>query len=417
MTKYLRYDIIKQTTIYKANHHDKIKKEVFFMKKTGRLLFITIASVLTMLSTPLGVNAELSNCKKNVMQKYILSASVPNAAVEYANQYFSTYTESELLDLSFTPLEIKELSLSEPITAYEYDKCDSNRYYFPILHDDNVVAMLTMVDPGDGYYSIQLGKSKFADSLNKIHNTINDPVSLVITDEAMYTIDKNDTLTVVDEFLSSSNLSNKSYIQPQISYDDVTDINENIVFINSQAYIDFSNKNPVNSTRTIIQNGLNVPFVSNGTNNSYPLGYCWASSAASVIKYRTTTSSSATQIRDQLLLGGYAGYDTEVQTIFQSYIGGTITLLSGNGFMFYNTLKPIIDDGKPIYTDWQSFTSGEAHAMVVRGYYNDTAISGPLTERATLMDPNHSTYQSIGLYPTFKYSIGTGDFQWYSSVY
>jgi len=354
---------------------------------------------------------------KDVRQKYILSSSVPEAAVEYANQYFSTYTEDELLDLSFTTIEIKELRLSEPITAYEYDKCDSNRYYFPILHNNNVVAMLTMVDPGDGYYSIQLGKSRFADSLNMIHNTINDPVSLVITDNAMYTIDKNDNLTVVDEFCVSSDSSNKSYMQPEISYNDVIDINENIVPISGQAYIDFSKKNSANPTKTIIQNGLSVPFVANGTNSSYPGGYCWASSAASVIKYRTTTSSSATQIRNQLLSGGYAGYDYQIQTIFQSYIGGTITLLSGNGFMFYNTLKPIIDSGKPIYTDWQNFTDGGAHAMVVRGYYYDTAIYGPCTERATLMDPNYSTYQSIGLYPSFRYSIGTGDYQWYSSVY
>ena len=122
--------------------------------------------------------------------------------------------------------------------AYEYDECDSNRYYFSVLHDNNIVAMLTMVDPGDGYYSIRLGKSEFADSLNKIRNTINNPVSLVITDDAMYTIDEN-----------------------------------------------------------------------------------------------------------------------------------------------------------------------------------DTAIYGPFTERATLMDPNYSSYQSIALYPSFRYSIGTGDYEWYSSVY
>ena len=388
-----------------------------FMKNVKKVLSATVASVLTLLSIPLSVNAESNNYEKDVVQKYILSASVPDAAVEYANQYFSTYTEDELLDLSFTPLEIKGLSLSKPITAFEYDDCDSNRYYFPVLHDDDIVAMLTMVDSGDGYYSIRLGKSKFADSLNEIHNTINSPVSLVITDDAMYTIDKNDSLTVVDEFSCSSSVTNKSYIKPQVSYNDVIDINENIVSINSQIYIDFSDKNPASSTKTLVQYGLNVPFVANGSNSSYPYGYCWASSAASVIKYRTTTSLTATQIRNQLLLGGYGGYDYEIQTIFQSYIGGTITLLSGNGFMYYTTLKPIIDNGKPIYTGWQNFTDGKAHAMVVRGYYYDTAIYGPLTERATVMDPNYSTYQSIGLYPSFRYSIGTGDYEWYSSVY
>lgn len=393
------------------------------MKVTKQLLSVTITSVLALLSVPLSVNAEANSSRKNVAQKYILSDSVPNAAIEYANQYFSTYTEDELLDLSFTPSEIRELSLSEPLTAYEYDECDSNRYYFPILHDNNIVAMLTMVDPGDGYYSIQLGKSRLADSLNKIENTINNPVSLVITNEAMYTIDNNNTLTVVDEFLSTSNLSSKSNVQPKITYNEVVDINENIVPIANQVYIDFSNKNSINSANsatsatTIIQKNLNVPFVANGTNSSYPGGYCWASSAASVIKYRTTTSSSATQIRNQLLSGGYAGYDYQIQTIFQSYIGGTITLRSGNGFMPYDTLKPIIDSGKPIYTDWQNFTDAQAHAMVVRGYYYDTDIIGPATERATVMDPNYSTYQSIGLYPSFRYSIGTGDFQWYSSVY
>ena len=57
---------------------------------------------------PFSVNAESGNYNEDIVQKYFLSTSVPDAAVEYANQYFSTYTEDELLDLSFTPLEIRD---------------------------------------------------------------------------------------------------------------------------------------------------------------------------------------------------------------------------------------------------------------------------------------------------------------------
>ena len=68
-----------------------------------------------------------------------------------------------------------------------------------------------------------------------------------------------------------------------------------------------------------------------------------------------------------------------------------------------------------IYTDWQG--TGSAHAMVVCGYYFNTAMASPYSKRLTLMDPNYSTYQYVYYSTTCVYRIGTVNYNWYSSVY
>ena len=173
------------------------------------------------------------------------------------------------------------------------------------------------------------------------------------------------------------------------------------------------------SLRLISSGSINVPFVANGTTAAYPDGYCWASSLASIIKYRTTTTKLAVQIRNELLSKGYVCYDYVAKQIMQNYIGGTITLSSGTGNMPISAIQQCIDSSKPIYTDWQNSTGNGAHAMVVRGYYLNPSLIGPGYNygTATVMDPNQPSYQSVSLIPGVTYKIGTGNYEWYSSVY
>ena len=60
--------------------------------------------------------------------------------------------------------------------------------------------MLTMIDMGNDKYSVQFGKSNFAESLNEISNNSLNPNILVITDDAMYSLDQSNNFVIVDSY-------------------------------------------------------------------------------------------------------------------------------------------------------------------------------------------------------------------------
>lgn len=280
--------------------------------------------------------------------------------------------------------------------------------------------MLTVIDIGGGKYSAQFGKSDFAESLNELNSSYLNPYVLVITDEAMYALDKTNALTVVDSYLINSHLSRNAelnYDEPDVTFETIALVNNiEVVISENNAYNETIN---YISPRTFIEGYLQVPFVPNGSTAAYPEGYCWASALASIIKYRTSTSKTAVQILDELLSQGIKGYDYQIKPILENYVGGSVTLKSGTGKMSCTAINQCISAGKPIYTDWQCSSASSAHAMVVRGCSLNTALSGPNGEYgvASLMDPNKSSYQIISLSPEAVYKIDTNNYTWYSSVY
>ncbi|HEZ7985363.1 MAG TPA: papain-like cysteine protease family protein [Ruminococcus sp.] len=354
---------------------------------------------------------------------WFLTDDIPTSAVEYGAYYFSTYSKAELYDLSFTDEEINNLYISYPITAYEYNEVDSPCYYFPVLSGNDIIAMLTMVDVEDGTYSITFGKSDVAQKLNQVRNNFEDASALLITNEAMYTMDSKNELVTVDMFYSSDKSLQKAISDVKIKYNQIESLYDNRVCITNNYLAKYEEKKSAYSSystysvQAVSKKDLSVPIVPNGTNASYPKGYCWASAVASVVKYRKYLPMSAIQLRDSFVSNSqYTGTTADAYNIMKSYIGNSVTL-STNGMLTYNTIKSCIDSNKPIFSGWLTSDFKSGHAMVVCGYYYDSSMSGPSTERATVMDPNKATYQSIGLYPTFKYRIGNDNFSWCNSVY
>ncbi|MCL2079868.1 MAG: hypothetical protein FWH17_08530 [Oscillospiraceae bacterium] len=348
---------------------------------------------------------------------HVLSGDIPESATEYARFYFSTFTPSELIDLGFSQREVESLRLAPGITAYEYSICDAPFYYFPAVSEQGIVAVMTIIDFGDSNYSAQFGKSSFATALNNINTRHTEPVALVISNEGMYALDAYDNFTLLDTFFILNDVNLRSIVEQSISIE-LHDIKYDIVKNSFQTIVEISEftiydeKIQTGSLRNTEEKYLNVLFVANGTNANFPGGYCWASSAASILKFRSSLPLTAIQWRDTLLANSANnGSDSNIKSILEFYLNIAATI-SDPRLNFAN-IKTQINNNKPIYSHWETNNVYVGHAMVVRGYYSFDGQ--PSVWRVSLMDPNHTTYQTVD--PSGSYVIGPHIMYWTTSVH
>jgi len=353
--------------------------------------------------------AILSVKSDSELSLYLFSGDIPKSATEYAKNYFASLTVFELLDLGFTQWEIDNLRLAPGVTAYEYTKCDAPFYYFPVVDESKIIAIMTLIDYGDDVYSAQFGKSGFADSLNEIKTSVNEPVVLIIAQEGMYALDASNNFILLDAFIvGKSNLSQGYNLSvPNITFNQVISYNNVEIAISEETKFDETIQYP--TLRNVEENYIGVPFVGN-----LPNGVCWASSVASLIRARIYLPITATQLRDLILSNSSnTGTDNNIKAIIDSYVGGSSTISTTRPT--FSIVKTQIDNGKPIYSHWKTLPSLPyvGHAMVVRGYYSFTGPTSII--RISLMDPNKTSYQTVD--PGGSYIVGPHILTWQTAVY
>lgn len=391
------------------------------MKTLKIIIAIFTVFIMTMITTISTLAASELDVKES-FSLHFLSKDIPADAQDFGRLYFSGLSTNELYDLGFTFEEMSDLRLAPAVTAYEYDECDNRYYYFPVLCANRVIAMLTLVDLGDGTYSAQFGKCKFAAGLNQLNDNYGKTYILVISEEGMFALDQENNFTLVDSYVIKSELSRNGSSdceQPNVTFDCASLTNSVPVLINNRTLYD-DTVNLIGS-RLIWEARIDVPFVANGSNDQYPGGYCWASAITSVIKYRVNNSLIYTNmILAAVLSTGIDGYDYQIKALLEDKLNTTATLYSGTGAMSKAEIANVLSSGRPIYTDWQSFNESGAHSMVVRGVFvHDELIGADYLGygAVSIMDPNESTYQSCSLIPGQKYVKGIHSFSWYSSVF
>lgn len=383
--------------------------------------FVTIAIVLSLFQSSVyavdsSQNFENSNMAiiNETRSANFLSEAVPQIISEYAIDYFKNLTKSELVDLSFDNEEITNLKLCNGIKSYTDSTVSTNLeiYYFPVKSYGNVVAMLTVYSVDGNTLSAQFGKSIFANELNKLKATDNDYI-VMTTDDEILAVDANSTITILENF-GDDEINN-------FNFNEYINSSTEIVSVNS--IYDYRTSNiSLYASSSIKEKYLNIPIVPNNNTTAFPNGICWASSAASIIKWVGTMQTSAVNIRDQLVSAAgnppkYVGYDYQIVELLQKYTKKSYLLVShvnsNDKWMSLDDIKDAIDTSHPIYTDWQ--TTLGAHAMVIRGYYYNSSVPGTDGKRVSLMDPNKTSYQSIKYGDT--YLIGGKLYHLYSSIY
>lgn len=388
----------------------KLKKRIlsFFIVTTTLIVSTSTlsssASTVTHKDTDnYGYSNDSSTEKKD--ETWVLTNEVPSSIIEFGVNYFLSCSESELLNLGFSENEIDDLSITSPITTYKYEETDLTRYYFPIISKNEIIAHITVSENETETYSIQMGKTNFARNLNEIKNTSNSAIAIITTNDTIFSLNSSNKINVIEHSYFMKNSTNNSFLEPDISLDEIEGTYQKKICLNNSVLRKYT-QNVTNNNRSIEQRTLNVPVVPNAST-----GICWASSLASIIKYSVYLPMTEIQLRDALVNSGYGGYDYQAKSILDSYLH-TTTTIDRSGMLSYNTIKASIDNGMPIYTDWQDFID-TAHAMVVNGYYYNSSIPVPYAIHVSIMDPNEATYQTFGLIPGTYYQNLT----WYSSVY
>lgn len=133
---------------------------------------------------------------------YLKTAAIPEAASEYADKMFSSFTKSDLTSLGLTSSEAKGAILANGFCAKAADENvnTENTFYFPILYDGEAVALMTVTYNGIAY-GYQLGKDDMVTALNSLTTSYDNAVEIYVSRSAFYGV-TDDDVTVLSYGLS-----------------------------------------------------------------------------------------------------------------------------------------------------------------------------------------------------------------------
>jgi len=253
--------------------------------------------------------------------RYYQSENIPIDITEYATNVFESLSADVLKNIGLDCNDVNDYLISSGIKVNYLDDSNDDKYYFPILYHDSIVALLT-VDKLYNELSFSLGVNNISKLLNELKFDKNDANSIYILNNTVYF--KN-TQRIDKVYEDSSNIKNNI---DNIDILEKIDSNKcyeslNIVNINNtlNAHI---KENQSFKLYSIIRAGLsldNLPCVNNVTING--VGQCWAASLGSTIEYLkdgyNSSVSKGREIRDNILNNYVTAYPEN--RIIKDYTG------------------------------------------------------------------------------------------------
>ncbi|GEM_PF-2439994 len=360
----------------------------------------------------------LSETDENTGGRVFRTSDAPDEIDAFVRETFLTYSVTELSDLGFSESEISSLELYPAISAYQDADCDDVYYYYPVVSQGEIIALITSFESEDGSISFQFGKTRLARAINGIQSEFG-PASLVIGQDAYYvTYDGNEGFLLM-EF---DDYNERTYERISLDRENViASFNDTVEVGASDSCI--ARITETGHDRSISELYLNVPFVANLNYNG---GVCWASSLASIIKYWGYFDDyTPRQLRNYLIVNASSYTNHTIgsmlcaKDILASVISNHTFNAYGNGWSSYFDIMNCIDYDMPVYSHWKAYdqyNTSYGHVMVIRGYYYNTSIpdSVPASKRISVMDPNETSYVSI--YYNSGYNIGALTFSLYGTV-
>ena len=299
------------------------------------------------------------------------------------------------------------LQVGNGFVVYDLDSVNSKNHkldlcVFPIFSDGVIVAIM-LGSHYNGNLTFQFGKD-YADELQVfMERNGNESVALVRTDSALFAASEKEVVPIewdpcriqkprelppsdIPSFVEFTALSEGPYKRfevPGCGY--ATFDGEPFVLENPSRVL------PTSSN-------LNVPVV---LQNGLPI--CWAASTACVSNYLKYTSYTAESLYNAAIAWGLyspnlgpggtetGAYAFRVATIMCEMLGiqAVAYHVDQNHTILPRTILQSIVDGKPVYCDMASISSG--HAVVSCGY---DSLSGNSC-RIRYMDPNETSIKSV----------------------
>lgn len=335
------------------------------------------------------------------MGRYIQTETVSDEIQEYAQSVFQSLSSSDfqVLQIDYDPAELK---LSYGIKVDLISSVDYEKYYFPILKENQIVLTL-IVNKINNELLYTIVKDDITNALNSLQTSIENPVQIVVSDTAIYAVDNSTTYELAKDVYATEASSQIDLERLQISA--FVSTNTQTLCIDANHVFD-TTVDQTNARTVVGRSCTNYPFVNNKIVNN--TGTCWASCTASMIEYINNGSSSsatnAASIRDELLTYQTNGGINDAKTYISNYAGRTLT--KADSYLSWNTVKyQILSLNNPCYMRLSN--SSTAHATVLIGY--DYENSDDSNYNMYLMDPNYSS--------TYITSYGSTVTEAYGSVY
>lgn len=288
---------------------------------------------------------------------------------------------------------IDTLYMGDMIAAYEQTgnslQTIENKV-FPVFCDQQVVGIFTEAITEDGEVFYNYGV-EFAKELNEFIKSHGTEISIIYTDEAVYGVAQDGTMTCLQQLTSTaSNISKSSLSLERLDISVVEP--EKILPVHKISA----------PTTAAVASGeyktINVPYVS----QRGPV--CWAACMASWINYKTGSNLEAYQVvaKCQPNAPSAGASVSQVASYLKKYYG--ISAYSSNVTLNYTDLYWQINANKAVFFSGYATGSGDARHMVLAyGYYKDL---NTLTESFYYMEPNTGfkvgTFTSSG--PKFQIS-------------
>lgn len=361
---------------------------------------------------------------------YIKSSNVPESATNYAKDQFSNLTTDEVMYLGFSYEDVCGMRLAPGFYADALNDTinDTNVYYYPVLHNNEVIAMFTVTQSGIGY-SYQFGKDDLATSLNTLRTSETNAAEVIVTENAFYgatadSIEVLSSLPDTEDFEIDLEKQQISQIASTVAEDAEPD---DIISISSNtAYAETVMEMPME--RTYIGKKRIVPIVNNQSYydaDGNKRGTCWASCTGSLIDYykngTACSDANGSSIRYSVIgqnfeaTGGYTGGMSTAKKYIEEYISGVTMTQTGSSLAWSNVKKEVNTKNAPCYTRWECAGDSTGHAMVLCGYrYKQEDSNNTNYYGLYFMDPNKSSLQIVSYGST--YTINNKLFSWSNTL-
>lgn len=376
------------------------------MKKFKKALASTLAvlSAASALCVPMGAFATSADSDNGL---YVKTSVVPEDVVSYATNAFSSYSYNDMLNLDFDGETVENVRLSKPFTVETFDVSSDGytQYYFPVVNNDNVEAVLTVnVNIDDNSMSYQLGKDMMTFALENAVSSSSNPITVCANEDCYFSVDSDGNADVLYDFDTTDNKD----LPVEIDMNRFTDT-DTVHIDSDNVYSD--TLSGWNNARAIMGIKLPVQYVANVGAN------CWAACFGCLSTYYTNTNTGGSvqdgeNMRNIAMNTYSSGGKTQVKELLSKYNNVSMTIV--NNILSWDTIKTEISTRSPFYTSW--VRTGGRHALVVSGYTYNNVTNGD--KKIYAMDPNVGTNVSISYGSTCTYSPSTSrTYTWESTLY
>ena len=289
-------------------------------------------------------------------------------------------------------------SVGKPYVIYniETDKQDEI-YYFPILQDDEIVLVATVMGTEDGWsFSFS---NDMADDLNEIDYIEQEDILFIQSEDNIVVETQDDEIVVVEgeqnkcisEFVNEPYESQKEEIVEHVQDDFVVPkFDENKMEL-TDSY---------SPSYEISKNGMKV-FKPYNFQGQHGYGMCWACSVATTVNYLRGTNVSGQAVCLKMNVGFNQGANLNVeQSALQKYNVNYSRLRNiGDALISFSTIQRNINQKQPVIIS-SGGSNGSGHAITIIGYNTLNGDNWIVTWNSALNDGNGSaqgmSYKSSG---------------------